>query len=175
MNIGQIFKADSANGPGIRVSLFVSGCTNHCEGCFQPETWDFNYGHPYTKEIEDEIFEEVSKPYYDGLTLLGGDPMEESNQRALLPLIQRIKNELPDKTIWAYTGFLYDRDLIKGGKRYFGEITDELLDKIDVLVDGPFVLAKKNLMLNFRGSENQRIINLKSTRKTSKIVLWKAR
>ena len=171
MNIGQIFKADSANGSGIRVSLFVSGCTNHCEGCFQPETWDFNYGHLYTQDTEDEIFDEVSKPYYDGLTLLGGDPMEESNQRGLLPLVKRIKAELPDKTIWAYTGFLYDRDLVKGGRRYFEGVTDELLDRIDVLVDGPFVLEKKNLMLNFRGSENQRIIDMKASRANGEVVL----
>ncbi len=169
MHIGEIITTDSANGRGIRVTIFVSGCLNRCEGCFQPETWDFDYGREYTPEIEDFIISELSKPYYDGLTLLGGDPMEEPNQRALLPLVKRVKKELPDRNIWAFTGYIYEEDLIPGGKRYF-DITDDLLDHIDTLVDGPFMIAKKNILLNFRGSDNQRILNLKATRETGTIV-----
>lgn len=170
MHIGQIITADSANGTGIRVSLFVSGCTNHCKGCFQPETWDFAYGRPYTPAIEAMLLEELSKSYYDGLTILGGEPFELSNQRALLPLIRRIRRELPDRNIWVYTGFTYDRDLIPGGCRYI-ECTDELLDSIDVLVDGRFVEELKNIRLTFRGSENQRIIDMKATREQGSVIL----
>ena len=169
MHIGQIIFADSANGIGIRVSIFVSGCTNCCPDCFQKETWDFNFGQLYTKEIEDKIVEELKKPYYDGITLLGGEPFEIENQKGLLPLIRRIKKELPSKTIWAYTGFLYE-DLLSGGKRHI-DITDEILDSIDILVDGRFILSKYNISLNFRGSENQRIIDIKKTRKEGKIIL----
>lgn len=171
MYIGEIIKADTANGTGVRLSLFVSGCTNHCEGCFQPETWNFKYGKEYTQEIEDNIIEELSKSYYDGITLLGGDPMEEVNQLGLLPLVERIKRELPDKNIWAYTGFVYDKDLVPGGKRYFDNITDKFLYKIDVLVDGPFKLDEKDIRLKFRGSKNQRIINMNLTRDVGYIVL----
>ena len=163
MNIAGIVKSDIANGPGVRLSLFVSGCTNHCKGCFQPETWDFDYGKRYTEEVEEEIISELYKPYYKGITLLGGDPFEESNQRGLLPLVKRIKSELPDKDIWAYTGFVYERDLVVGGKRYFDDITDEFLDCIDTLVDGPFILDQRDVTLKFRGSRNQRIINLNKT------------
>ncbi len=163
-------KADTANGIGMRVTIFVSGCTNKCPGCFQPETWDFEYGRLYTPEMEQMIMDELGKGYYDGLTLLGGDPMEESNQRGLLPLVERVKRELPGKSIWAYTGFVYDRDLMPGGKRYF-DITDRFLECIDILVDGPFVLAEKDITLRFRGSRNQRIIDLGATRQTGEIVL----
>lgn len=169
MHIGQIIFADSANGIGIRVSLFVSGCTNCCPDCFQKETWDFNFGQLYTQNIENQIIEELKKPYYDGLTLLGGEPFEFENQKGLLPLIRRIKKELKDKTIWAYTGFLYE-DLLTGGKRHL-DITDEILDSIDILVDGKFILSKYNITLNFRGSENQRIIDMKKTRKENKVIL----
>ena len=171
MHIGEIMTADCANGIGMRVTVFVSGCRNHCPGCFQPETWDFDYGKLYTPEMEDEIIQELSHPYYDGLTLLGGDPMEESNQEGLLPLLQRIHKELPEKNIWAYTGYLYDRDLVPGGRKYIPGVTDKYLDLIDVLVDGPFIEAQKKITLNFRGSSNQRIIDLKETRKTGAIVL----
>ncbi len=170
MNLGEIITVDSANGTGIRVSVFVSGCTNRCEGCFQPQTWDFNYGRPYTSETEDFIISELSKPYYEGLTILGGEPFEPSNQREIIKLIHRIKKELPDKNIWMYTGFTYDKDLVKGGCRYI-ECTDEILDNIDILVDGRFVLELRNIMLNFRGSENQRIIDMKETRKSDHIIL----
>lgn len=170
MNIGQIMKADCANGTGMRVSVFVSGCTNHCKGCFQPQTWDFDYGIPYTDKIEQGIIDELSKPYYEGLTILGGEPFEPSNQAVLVDLVERVRRELPEKTIWMYTGFVYDRDLIVGGKRYT-DVTDRILDNIDILVDGPFVEGKKNISLSFRGSENQRLIDMKATRKTGRIML----
>ena len=148
MYIGEIIKADSANGEGIRVSIFVSGCTNHCKGCFQPQTWNYNYGYLYDDNMENDIINELSQSYYNGLTILGGEPFEISNQQGLLPLIRRIKKELPDKTIWVYTGFTYDVDLVAGGKRYTN-VTDEILDSIDILVDGKFVEELKSLMLNF--------------------------
>ena len=170
MHVGAVMICDPANGIGVRVSVFVSGCLNHCEGCFQPETWNFKYGKPWSKEIEDAVIEELSKPYYDGLTILGGDPFEISNQEGLIDFIRRVKKELPEKTIWMYTGYLYDEDLVPGGKRYT-DVTDEILDSIDVLVDGPFILEQKNICLKFRGSENQRIIDMKATRETGEVVL----
>ncbi len=170
MYIGQIITADSANGSGIRVSVFVSGCTNRCKGCFQPETWDFEYGRPYTAEIEDMIISELSKSYYDGLTILGGEPFEPSNQCEIVKLIRRMRSELPERNLWIYTGFTYDKDLIPGGCRYT-EFTDEILDSTDILVDGRFVEELKNITLKFRGSENQRIIDMKQTRQTGSVVL----
>ena len=170
MHIGEIITADSANGLGIRVSVFVSGCTNHCKGCFQPQTWDFEYGRPYTAEIEEMIMSELSKSYYDGITILGGEPFEISNQREVVKLIRRIKKELPDRNIWMYTGFTYETDLCSGGCRYI-ECTDEILDSIDILVDGRFVEELKKITLRFRGSENQRIIDMKQTRKQGRVVL----
>ena len=131
MNYGQIFTADGANGVGMRVSLFVSGCTNQCKGCFQPETWDFSYGRPYTQETEDFLIQEVSKSYYRGLTILGGEPFEVDNQRELVKLIRRMKKECPSKDIWMYTGFVYEKDLLPGGRRYT-EVTDEILDSISL-------------------------------------------
>lgn len=163
--------ADVANGEGMRVSVFVSGCRNHCKGCFQPQTWDFNYGREYTPEIEQFIIDELSKSYYDGITILGGDPMEPENQEPVLRLLRRIKKELPDKNVWAYTGYVYDRDLVPGGKRFVDGVTRELLESIDILIDGRFVEELKNLMLNFRGSSNQRIIKMKETLETGKVVL----
>lgn len=162
--------ADTANGVGIRLTLFVSGCTIHCEGCFQPETWSFDYGKPYTKETEDFILEELKKPYYTGITILGGEPFEPSNQAEIVRLIRRIKEEAPKRTVWMYTGFVYDKDLVPGGKRYT-EHTDEILDNVDTLVDGPFMICKKRITLNFRGSENQRIIDMKKTRALGEVVL----
>jgi len=170
MHVGEILRADSANGEGIRVTIFVSGCTNRCPGCFQPETWDFHYGKLYDEEIEKILFDELSQPYYDGLTILGGEPFEPSNQEGIIEIIRRVRRELPDKNIWIYTGFLYDVDLAPGGCRYT-EVTDEILDNIDILVDGRFEEDKKNLRLNFRGSENQRIIDMKRTRAEGKVVL----
>ncbi len=170
MHIGEIITADSANGLGIRVSIFVSGCTNRCKGCFQPQTWDFEYGRPYTPEIEDLIISELSKSYYDGLTILGGEPFEQSNQREIVKLIRRIRTELPDRNIWIYTGFTYDKDLVKGGCRYI-ECTDEILDNTDILVDGKFVEELKKITLKFRGSSNQRIIDMRKTRASGKVIL----
>ena len=170
MYIGEIITADCANGVGLRVSLFVSGCTNHCKGCFQPQTWDFEYGQPYTAEMEDFIMKELSKSYYAGLTILGGEPFELSNQREVVKLIRRVKSELPKKNIWIYTGFTYDKDLIPGGCRYI-ECTDEILDNTDILVDGKFIEELRNISLNFRGSENQRIIEMKATRAAGTVVL----
>ncbi len=171
MHVGQILTVDSANGPGIRISVFVSGCTNHCKGCFQPQTWDFEYGELYDVDMEDFIVNELSKPYYQGITILGGEPFEISNQQVIAELIRRIKKEMPEKDIWMYTGFLYDVDLQPGGCRYT-PVTDGILDSIDVLVDGKFVEELKNIQLKFRGSENQRLIDMKATRRMENVVMW---
>jgi len=172
MNYCALKKSDVANGPGMRITLFVSGCTNHCPGCFQPETWDFDYGQPFTKEVEDHILELLAPSYIAGLTLLGGDPFEPSNQRALLPFLKRVKEQLPKKNIWAYTGFTLDKELLADGSHPRCEVTDEMLSLIDVLVDGRFVEAKKNVTLKFRGSSNQRLIDMNRTREYGEIVLW---
>lgn len=171
MYYGNIKEYDVANGEGIRVTLFVSGCTNHCEGCFQPATWDFHFGREYTPETEEWILTALDKPYVDGLTLLGGEPFEIENQRVLAGLCRRVKERFPEKTIWAFTGFLYDRDLAPGGRRYT-DVTEGFLSYLDVLVDGPFVLELRNLALSFRGSENQRVIDLKKSRESGKVVLY---
>ncbi len=165
-----IKKYDIADGEGVRVTLFVSGCTNCCEGCFQPETWDFKFGQPYTKETETEILEALKADYIQGLTLLGGEPMELSNQRELVGLLRAVRQHYPQKDVWCYTGFTLDQDLVPGGCRYC-EVTDEMLSMIDILVDGRFVLAKRNLMLNFRGSENQRIIDVPASLAAGQVVL----
>ncbi len=170
MHYGQIMLADSANGEGIRVSLFVSGCTNCCKGCFQPETWNFSFGEEFDEKIENFILKELEKDYYAGITLLGGEPFEIDNQRGLISLIRKFKEKFPNKNIWCYTGFTYETDLVPNGKRYC-EVTDEMLDAIDILVDGKFVLELKDPSLKFKGSSNQRIINMKETRKTGKLVL----
>lgn len=172
MNYGEIKNCDIANGIGVRVSLFVSGCTNHCEGCFQPQTWDFDYGQPFTYETEQSLMEMLSPDYINGLTLLGGDPMEPKNQQALLPFVRRLKAKLPTKTVWAYSGFTYE-ELKTEGSYPRCEATDELLELIDVLVDGRFVEELKDICLRFRGSSNQRIIDMNKTRQSGVIVLWK--
>ena len=172
MHYGSIKSVDIANGEGIRVTLFVSGCTHHCKNCFNPETWNFEYGNPFTKETEDTIIKYLEADFVKGLTLLGGEPMEPQNQKALLPFLKRVKQKFGDsKNIWSYTGFIYDKDLIDGG-RVHTEDTDELLSLIDVLVDGPFIESLKNLTLKFRGSSNQRVIDLKKTKQKNKIVLY---
>lgn len=150
------------NGPGVRVSLFVSGCRNRCPGCFQKETWEFDYGSEYTKGTEDEIVAMVAHERVDGITFLGGEPTEPETQPELLRLAKRLKSELPGKTIWMYTGCVLEKDLAPGGRNYVAGVTDELLGTIDVLVDGPFVESKKNLMLRFRGSSNQRVIDMRT-------------
>ncbi|MCI6359330.1 MAG: anaerobic ribonucleoside-triphosphate reductase activating protein [Clostridiales bacterium] len=172
MNYGQIKKCDIANGVGVRVTLFVSGCTNHCFNCFQPETWDFDYGKPFTAETEAEIFFELDKPFIAGLTLLGGDPFEPCNQRALVPFLRRVRARYPDKTIWAYSGFTLDRELTVDGSHPRCEVTDEMLSMLDVLVDGRYVDELRNISLRFRGSSNQRIIDMNLTRRAGQIVLW---
>lgn len=171
MNYCSIKKCDIANGIGVRTTLFVSGCTHHCKGCFQPETWDFAYGDLFTEETESEISESLAPSYVNGLTLLGGEPFEPENQRVLVDFLKRVRAEYPEKTIWCYSGYTYEE--LTGVSRARCEVTDEMLALIDVLVDGEFVQEKKNIRLQFRGSENQRIIDLKQTRKAEKIVLWK--
>lgn len=170
MYYGNIKKYDIADGLGVRVTLFVSGCRNHCKDCFQPETWNFTYGKPFTKETEAEILEALKPSYIDGFTILGGEPFEEENQRVLVSLLKRIKDTYPDKTIWSYTGYVYE-DLIAAGRKHT-EVTDEMLSYLNVLVDGPFQVEKKNIMLKFRGSENQRVIDMKKTLEEGKVVLY---
>ena len=169
MNYANIKTYSIENGTGVRVSLFVSGCTHHCKDCFNEQAWDFEYGNPFTEDIENAVIEALAPDYMAGITLLGGEPMEPVNQRGLLPLLKRIRKELPQKTVWAYTGYVYE-DLLEGGRAHC-EVTEELLSLCDILVDGPFIEEKKNISLRFRGSENQRIIDLKATRETGKVVL----
>ena len=160
MNYGEIKSCDIANGEGVRVSLFVSGCTHHCKNCFNAETWDFNFGKPFTREIEDKIIEELAPDYIDGFSLLGGEPFEPLNQKVLLPFLRRIKDKYPQKSVWCYTGYLFDKEL-KSESRARCEYTDEMLSLIDVLVDGEFVQELYDISLQFKGSTNQRIIDVK--------------
>ena len=171
MYYGEIKNCDIANGQGVRVTLFVSGCTNCCKGCFQPQTWDFEYGKPFTAETEEHLLKLLSPDFINGLTLLGGEPMEPENQRALLPFVKKVRETMPDKTVWCYSGFTYE-ELLQDGSHPRCETTDELLSLIDVLVDGKFVEELKDISLRFRGSSNQRIIDLNMTRETGGIVLW---
>lgn len=169
MHYGEIKTMDIANGPGCRMSLFVSGCRNCCPGCFNEETWDFCFGKPYTAETERRILDALKPDYIQGLSLLGGDPFEPENQRVLVKLLQRIREELPGKDIWAYTGYTLE-NLQTEGFRARCETTDKMLSMIDILVDGPFILAKKNISLRFRGSENQRIIDLPETLRSGTVI-----
>ena len=171
MHYGEIKNRDIANGIGVRVTLFVSGCKNCCKNCFQPQTWDFEYGTPFTKETEDYIIELLNKDYINGLTLLGGEPFEPSNQAALLPFLLRVKEVYPHKNIWAFTGFTLET-LRQKGSHPNCEATEEILNLIDILVDGRFIEELKDISLKFRGSSNQRIIDMKKTLKTNNIVLW---
>lgn len=165
MNYGMIKPFDIADGPGVRVSLFVSGCRNECEGCFNRKTWDFSYGEPFTEDTEREILDDL-KPYYiNGFTLLGGEPFEPENQATLAGFLERIRKTYPEKDIWCYTGYTYERDLQPGGGKYT-RWTDRMLGAIDVLVDGRFVLALKDISLKYRGSSNQRILDLKKMRES---------
>ena len=170
MHYGEIKNCDIANGEGVRVTLFVSGCTNHCKNCFQPQTWDFDYGKPFTEETEAELFRLLSPRYIRGLTLLGGEPFEPENQRALLPFLRRLRRELPEKTVWAFTGFTWE-ELHTEGSHPRCEATDELLSLIDVLVDGRYVEELKDIGLRFRGSGNQRLLDLNATRASGKLTL----
>ena len=171
MNYATIKSYDVANGPGVRVSLFVSGCTHHCKGCFNAEAWDFDYGTPYTVETEDQIMEYLKPWYIRGLSLLGGEPFEPVNQAALLPLLRRVREAYPDKSIWCYTGYNYETDLLAGRLGPW-EITQEMLSYLDVLVDGEFHIDEKDLSLRFKGSRNQRIIDVPASMESDSIVLW---
>jgi len=172
MHYGNIKNTDIANGIGVRVTLFVSGCNRHCKNCFNKETWDFNFGKEFTTETQDMIIEMLKPSYITGLTLLGGEPLEKENQKGILPLIKKVRTIYGNsKTIWCYTGYTYEKDLVPGGIIY-SDTTKEILDNIDVLVDGPFIDEKKNISLKFRGSENQRIIDVKKTLKEKCVVLY---
>ncbi len=171
MYYGNIKTCDVADGEGVRVTLFVSGCTNRCEHCFQPETWDFNYGEPFTKEVEDKILSLLAPSYINGLTVLGGEPFEPQNQRSLLPFLRRVREAYPDKTIWAFSGFTLE-ELMHDGSHPRCEVTDEILAMLDVLVDGRYDHSKRNLMLRFRGSSNQRLIDMNKTRQSGNVALW---
>ena len=172
MNYGNIKYCDIANGTGVRTVLFVSGCTHHCRGCFQPDTWDFDYGEEFTDEVLEKIVESLRPEYIEGLTLLGGEPMEEVNQRGLLPLIKRVREEYKDtKSIWCFTGYTYETEVLAADGRAHFDVTDEILSNIDILVDGEFHLEEKDLRLKFRGSKNQRIIDVKKSLTLGKTVL----
>lgn len=168
MNYAAIKNCDIANGPGVRVSLFVSGCTHRCKGCFNEVAWDFDYGEPFTEETMDTILDMLRPDYIRGLTLLGGEPFEPQNQAGVVELLRRVRQELPQKTIWAFSGYLFDRDILSGK---LGD-TREYLSYLDVLVDGPFIEAEKNLSLRFRGSANQRLIDVQKSLTAGKVIAW---
>lgn len=171
MHFGEIKKRDIANGIGVRVSIFVSGCRNACKNCFNHDTWAFDYGTPYTKETEQEILEALSPEFITGLSILGGEPFEPENQKELVALAKAVRKAYPDKTIWCYTGFTLE-ELYSKNCRANTEYTDQLVSLIDILVDGRFVEEKKNISLQFRGSENQRVIDVKKTREAGEVVIW---
>ena len=173
MNYATIKPRDIANGPGVRVSLFVSGCMHHCPGCFNAEAWDFDYGKPFDGTVIDELLTLLAPDYVKGLSLLGGEPFEPQNQAALVEFLRKVREKYPNKTVWCYSGYTLEQ--LQGESRARCEYTDEMLSMIDVLVDGRFVMEKKNIRLRFRGSENQRLIDLNKTRETGEIVLWDER
>lgn len=168
MNYAGIKYCDIANGTGCRTVLFVSGCRNACKGCFQPQTWDFAYGEPFDEKVQKEVLDSLAPDYITGITLLGGEPFEPENQKELVPFMRKVVAQYPNKNVWAFTGYIYDKDLVAGGRRHT-EDTDELLSMIDVLVDGPFVEELKDITLKFRGSSNQRVLDLRETIRTGKI------
>ena len=171
MNYATIKNNDIANGPGVRVSLFVSGCTHRCKGCFNEVAWDFDYGEPFTQETVDSILKMLSPDYIQGITLMGGEPFEHQNQPAIVDLLRQIKKHYPAKSIWAFSGYLFDKDIL-AGKLGPWEITKEYLSYLDVLVDGRFVEEKKDLSLRFRGSSNQRLIDVQKSLQSGEVVLW---
>lgn len=173
MNYATIKYYDIANGEGVRTSLFVSGCRHHCKDCFNSEAWPFDYGAPFSSDIENEIISSISPYYIAGLTVLGGEPMEKENQEALLPFLENVRNVYPDKSIWLYSGFTYEELTGISPSRAFSPISKSILELCDVLVDGRFIAGEKDISLQFRGSRNQRIINLKATLRSGDIVLWK--
>jgi anaerobic ribonucleoside-triphosphate reductase activating protein len=172
LNYANIKYFDIANGVGVRTSLFVSGCTHHCENCFNSIAWDFNYGNPFTEEVINKIINSCEPYYIAGLSLLGGEPMEVVNQKALLPLVKKFKEKFPNKTIWCYSGYTFEELTDESNERCHSNITEELLSYIDVLVDGKFVQELKDITLKFRGSSNQRLIDLNRTMANGKIILW---
>ncbi len=169
MNYANIKFNDIANGEGVRTSLFVSGCTHHCKHCFNKETWDFNYGKPFDETVQNKIIESLKPAHINGLTLLGGEPMEPANQKGLIDFVKRVKETYPNKTIWCYSGYTYEQ--LTSPSRAYCPWTKDLLKNIDILVDGEFVEEKKDITLRFKGSSNQRIINVKKTMETGTIVL----
>ena len=171
MNYADIKRCDVANGTGVRVSLFVSGCTHHCPECFNSEAWDFDYGKPFTEKEKEEILSYLEPTYVAGLSLLGGEPMEPQNQEGLLPLLREVHERYPEKDVWCFTGYLFDRD-VRDRMCRESEVTRELLSYIDIMVDGEFIVARKNLKVNFRGSDNQRIIDVKKSLESGEIVHW---
>ena len=171
MNYAEIKNLDIANGPGLRVSLFVSGCTHHCKGCFNPESWDFNYGQPFTEATEEELLSLLENEHIRGLSLLGGEPFEPANQAVLAPFLQRVKAKVPHKDVWCYSGYNFEQDMLTGNLGPW-EITEQMLNCIDVLVDGEFVIELKNPNLRFRGSANQRVILVQESLKEDRIVQW---
>ena len=170
MNYANIQFNDIATGEGVRVSLFVSGCTHHCKNCFNPETWDFNYGKIFTEEVQNSIIKELSHDHYNGLTLLGGEPMEPANQKGLLNFVKRVKETYPNKTIWCYSGYLFDTELLSPSRAHC-PWTRELLSYIDILVDGEFKEELKDITLRFKGSSNQRIIDVQKSLKENEVIL----
>ncbi len=175
MHYATIKPCDIANGPGVRVSLFVSGCTHHCPGCFNKETWDFAYGKPFTAETEELLLTKLAPGFITGLTLLGGEPMEPVNQRALLPFVEKVRQRFPEKTIWCYTGYTLESDLLAADGRARCEVTDSLLSLFDVLVDGRYVEALRDITLLFRGSSNQRLLDVPASLAAGCGVLWERR
>jgi len=171
MNYAEIKNCDIANGPGVRVSLFVSGCNHRCKGCFNEIAWDFQYGKPFTRQTEDMLLDMLAPCHIKGITLLGGEPFEPENQPAIVGFLRRMKEKYPEKTVWAFSGYLFDRDILSG-KLGPWEITREYISYLDVLVDGPFVQEKKDLSLRFRGSSNQRIIDVPASLQKGDVVLW---
>lgn len=173
MKYAKIKKCDVANGPGVRVSLFVSGCNHHCKNCFNREAWDFNYGQDFTENEQNEIIEDLKPEYITGLSLLGGEPFERTNQEGLVPLIKKVKQTYPDKKIWCYTGFTFDKQILgEMIEKENRESTKEMLNNIDYIVDGRFVEELKNPKLRFRGSSNQRIIDVKKSLEQNQIIIW---
>ena len=171
MNYAAIKNCDIANGPGVRISLFVSGCTHRCPGCFNEEAWDFGYGEPFTQDTIEMILKMLEPNHVKGLTLLGGEPFEPQNQPEILKLLRQVKEKYPDKSVWAFSGYLFDEDILSY-RLCAAEITQEILGSLDVLVDGPFVAAKRDLTLRFRGSSNQRLIDIPASLNKGEIVLW---
>ena len=171
MNYAEIKNCDIANGPGVRVSLFVSGCTHRCKGCFNEIAWDFQYGEPFTQQTVDRLLDMLAPSHIKGITILGGEPFEPENQPAIVDFLRQMKAKYPEKSVWAFSGYLFDKDILAGRLGPW-EITREYINYLDVLVDGPFVQEKKDLSLRFRGSSNQRIIDVPASLEKGEIVLW---